>query len=62
MHATRIGIVGDYDPTAPTHSATDAAIAHAAAHLSLAVAARWLATDALVGSEATISSQRAMGC
>jgi CTP synthase (UTP-ammonia lyase) len=48
---TRIGIVGDYDPTSPTHAATDAAIAHAAACLSLAVEARWLPTDALVGSE-----------
>ncbi|MBI2761298.1 MAG: CTP synthase [Chloroflexi bacterium] len=49
--ATRIGIAGDYNADNPTHTATDAALAHAAAHLSLAIEARWLPTDEIVGPD-----------
>ncbi len=40
----RIAIVGEYNPTFPPHTATDAAIAHAASHLQLDVDTYWLTT------------------
>lgn len=40
----RIGIIGDYRATNPTHLATDAALQHAAAHLGLGIAVEWLPT------------------
>jgi CTP synthase (UTP-ammonia lyase) len=50
--AIRIGIAGDYRAHNPTHTATDDALAHAAAHLSVAIEARWLPTDTLAGVDA----------
>lgn len=47
----RIGIAGDYVSSNPTHQATDAAFTHTAAHLGLAVDARWLPTEALAGPD-----------
>ena len=43
----RIAILGDREPSRPTHGATDAALSHAAHTLSLPVEARWLPTPAL---------------
>jgi CTP synthase (UTP-ammonia lyase) len=43
----RIGIIGDRDPTFRPHVATDEAIAHAAAHLSVPVETDWLPTPSL---------------
>lgn len=48
QHPLRIGILGDYDPTRPTHAATDAAIGHVAASLNVPVEARWFPTPQLV--------------
>lgn len=42
-----IGIIGDYNPAAPTHIATDAAIQHAADSLGVTAAVQWLATPTL---------------
>lgn len=41
----RIGILGDFNASNPTHLATDAAIRHSAAHLGSPVEGRWVATD-----------------
>lgn len=46
----RIGILGDFNPSNPTHTATNAAIFHSAAQLGSAVDSHWIATD-----EATLS-------
>jgi CTP synthase (UTP-ammonia lyase) len=42
-----IGIVGDLDANHPSHLATDAALNHAAAALSVAVDCSWLSTRML---------------
>jgi CTP synthase (UTP-ammonia lyase) len=47
MDATRIGIIGDYNPANPTHAATSDALQHAAACLNAGPCeAVWLATEA----------------
>ena len=43
----RVGIIGDYDPRNTTHTATNAALQHAAGALSLAVDCTWLPTPSL---------------
>ena len=48
----RVGVVGDYDPANETHSATDAALVHAAAALGTAAIGEWVATEK-VGSGGT---------
>ena len=45
-----IGIIGDYDGRV-SHAATDEAIGHSAAALSLPVEVRWLPTPLLASSE-----------
>jgi len=47
----RIGVLGDYDPASPTHPAVEKAIQHAAKELKIAVAAEWVPTGSLAGSE-----------
>lgn len=49
-HPIRLAVIGDYDPAFPPHPATDAAIAHAAAALELAVEATWLPTAELAAA------------
>lgn len=48
----RIGIIGDFDPEFRSHEATNAAISHAAAALSIHTKVRWLHTTGLSGSDA----------
>ncbi|HMF48015.1 MAG TPA: hypothetical protein VK603_05190 [Candidatus Saccharimonadales bacterium] len=43
----RIGIIGEFDPALPSHRATNEALAHAAAHLSMAVEYSWLPSTTL---------------
>lgn len=43
----KIGIIGDLDKNHPSHIATDAALNHAAAILSVAVDCSWLSTRML---------------
>lgn len=43
----RIGIIGDFDASRPTHAATDEALIHAARSLNIDVAATWLPTVSL---------------
>ena len=43
--ATRIGIIGDFNPNNPTHTATNDGIQHAAEALGRPIEATWLPTD-----------------
>ena len=53
----RIGIIGDYRPEAPYHTATYAALAHSAATLGVVPDVRWFPTPSLAGhGEETIDS------
>ena len=45
----RIGIIGDFDASRPTHTATENAILHAANALSIEVKISWLSTPTLTG-------------
>ena len=47
-----IGIIGDFDPSKASHPATNAALQHAADHLSLKVNVEWLPTPSLVSRDA----------
>jgi len=44
----RVGIIGDYNPHMRYHLATDEALAHAAAALSVSLASSWIPTQFLV--------------
>jgi CTP synthase (UTP-ammonia lyase) len=48
--ALHIGIIGDFNPQSRYHLATNAAIQHAAAALSLPVEISWLPTPGLEGA------------
>jgi CTP synthase (UTP-ammonia lyase) len=43
----RIAVIGEYDPAAATHAATDAALQHASQQLGARVEQRWLSTASL---------------
>jgi CTP synthase (UTP-ammonia lyase) len=60
----RVGIIGDFDASYPSHAATNAALSHVATALSLAVDLSWLATRSLddEGSEAILSPCDALWC
>lgn len=45
IQAIRIGMIGDYDPGAPSHPATNAAIAHAAEAVRLDADVSWIGTE-----------------
>jgi CTP synthase (UTP-ammonia lyase) len=45
--AVRIGIIGDFRASSPTHAATNDAIQHAASALGLAAQIAWVPTDEL---------------
>jgi CTP synthase (UTP-ammonia lyase) len=45
--ALKIGIIGDYDPDLRYHSATEEALSHAAAKLSVSLAPSWIPTLSL---------------
>jgi CTP synthase (UTP-ammonia lyase) len=51
--ATRIGILGDYDPKSPTLPAIEKSLQHAAAKLGISVEAAWLATPSLLEANST---------
>jgi CTP synthase (UTP-ammonia lyase) len=51
--ATRIGILGDYDPKSPTLPAVEKSLQHAAAKLGISVEAQWLATPSLLEPSTT---------
>jgi len=43
----KIGLIGDFDHALPSHRATNSALTHAAAELSLPLAIQWLGTAPL---------------
>ncbi len=46
-----IGIIGDYDPNKSSHTATNAAIEHAARYLSVKASVTWLPTPSFLTQE-----------
>lgn len=44
---TRIAFIGEYDPTSPTHSATNAAFRHSSDRLKADVSTGWVSTESL---------------
>ena len=53
MATLRIGLVGDFDRSKPSHWATEAALFHAAAALELRVEPRWIPTPAVASADGT---------
>jgi CTP synthase (UTP-ammonia lyase) len=45
----KIGIIGDFDETKPSHAATNEALRHCSEHLSIHIEAAWLPTEGLEG-------------
>jgi CTP synthase (UTP-ammonia lyase) len=43
----RVGIIGDFDPSYPSHAATNKALSHAARAMSLSLDLSWLSTLSL---------------
>jgi CTP synthase (UTP-ammonia lyase) len=62
MSSVQIGIIGDYNPDAPTHRATEAAIGHAAAHLHCTAGVTWLPTAELSRPAAGLAAYDALWC
>lgn len=58
----RVVVVGDFDETSPTHSATDESLAHAAARLGVRADVRWAATDDLARDLGVVRSADALLC
>ncbi|ETX04120.1 MAG: hypothetical protein ETSY2_30645 [Candidatus Entotheonella gemina] len=51
MQPLKIGIIGDFDTTNPTHVATNAALQHAAQALSTPIDIEWLSTPPYENAE-----------
>lgn len=47
LHDATVAIIGDHDPEAPTHQATEAALDHAANALGVPLSRRWVPTRTL---------------
>jgi CTP synthase (UTP-ammonia lyase) len=60
----RVGVIGDYDPSRPSHIATNQALSHAAGALSVGVEVAWLPTPLLdkVQDETMLSACDALWC
>lgn len=60
----RVGIIGDFDPSLPSHIATNEAPSHAARALSVTVDCSWLPTPPLddACSETTLKQFDALWC
>jgi CTP synthase (UTP-ammonia lyase) len=63
-HPLRVGIIGDFDSSYPSHVATNEALAHAAGALSVALECSWLDTQHLAGesNEVTLKKFDALWC
>lgn len=44
---TRIAFIGEYDPSSPTHPATNAAFRHASERLKVEIATGWVSTESI---------------
>jgi CTP synthase (UTP-ammonia lyase) len=60
----RVGIIGDYDPHLRYHIATDEALVHAAAALSVSLTSSWVPTRSLAKGtvETALKSFDALWC
>jgi CTP synthase (UTP-ammonia lyase) len=60
----RVGIIGDFNPSYPSHAATNEALSHAARALSLTLDRAWLPTQSLndEGSETILKQFDALWC
>jgi CTP synthase (UTP-ammonia lyase) len=60
----KVGIIGDYDPNRWFHIATDGALGHAAAALSVPFESFWIPTQSLADGliDATLKSFDALWC
>jgi CTP synthase (UTP-ammonia lyase) len=60
----RIGIIGDFNPQLRSHSATNAALSHAARALAVTLECTWLPTQSLhkAGSESALRPFDALWC
>ena len=60
----RVGIIGDFNPSYPSHTATNEALSHAARALSLTLDRSWLPTQSLndEGSETILRQFDALWC
>jgi CTP synthase (UTP-ammonia lyase) len=60
----RVGIIGDFDPSYPSHAATNEALSHAARALPLTLDRSWLPTQSLAheGSETILKQFDALWC
>ena len=47
----KIGVVGDYELSRPSHLATNKALSHAAKYLSVKIEIAWIPTQSLLTSE-----------
>ncbi len=63
-HPLKVGIIGDYDPQFRSHIATEGALGHAAAALSVSVHSSWLPTQSLANGfdETTLKQFDAFWC
>jgi CTP synthase (UTP-ammonia lyase) len=59
-----VGIIGDFDPKRPSHTATNEALSHAATALGVVVRCSWLPTPALAdpSSATTLRRHDALWC
>ena len=60
----KVGIIGDYDPQFRSHIATNEALGHAAAALSVSLTSSWLPTRSLANGsvETTLKQFDALWC
>ncbi|MFG1948552.1 hypothetical protein [Nonomuraea sp. NPDC048826] len=58
----RVAVIGDHDPAALTHQATDEALRHTAAHLGVEVDVRWLATEPLAADLTEVEAADVLWC
>ena len=60
----KVGIIGDYNPDSRYHSATDAALGHAAQALSISLIPSWISTQLLTieTAETTLKPFDALLC
>ena len=55
MRPLKIGVIGDFDASNPTHDATNEALQHAAQALSTAIDIQWLETPPYEGEAELLS-------
>ena len=62
VRPVRIGVIGDFNPGYPSHIATDEALGHAAAALSIPLELTWLPTPQLEGDVSLLEPCDGLWC